>query len=192
MAFSQVKKMNFYSFQYPPFAYKQFDGLRVFCVNLWCCKDGPLIEHHLISSINTMSLIQMCVCVVCLCVCVCICACVFDSVVSLYTITCLEHFQHTLRPRGLRGFCSGAVITGQGSFCPLCVPSAARCTLQNTHTHTQKQYSLAVSWPVLPSGSEGYKFQGPSHPSGKRKCVETGEPTRRKVLFFTQLTHIYM
>lgn len=46
------------------------------------------------------------------------------------------------RPRGFRGFRNSAVITGHVSFCPLHVPSAARCTVQNTHWWSDGQTKI--------------------------------------------------
>lgn len=45
-------------------------------------------------------------------------------------LTCASRAQASQRVRGFR---NSAVITGHVSFCPLHVPSAARCTVQNTH-----------------------------------------------------------
>lgn len=93
--------------------------------------------------------------------------------VGVCVLTCLEYFQSSVCPRGLRGFCSGAVITGQGSFCPVHVPSAARCTVQktkkakhsclHTHTHTCRYVFTCLPYRVREAGFRGLPI-----------CWETG------------------
>lgn len=105
------------------------------------------------------------------------------SVVGVCAPTCLEHFHGSVCPRGLRGFCSGAVITGQGSFCPLHVPSAARCTVQkSTHIGEHRCVMTRHAGRV-----RGAKFQGPTHEWKNRKCVrpnvQTDDLTGWKLLF---------
>ncbi|XP_075944608.1 dual specificity protein phosphatase 22-B-like isoform X1 [Anarhichas minor] len=65
----------------------------------------------------------------CLSVCVCVCVCVLCVCVCVCKLTCLEHFQSSVCPRGLRGFCSGAVITDK-DMTYLCI-SAADHSKQN-------------------------------------------------------------
>lgn len=98
--------------------------------------------------------------------CFAVCACVL-------CVYCLECFQSSACPRGLRGFRSGAVITGQGSFCPVHIPSAARCTVQknkkikkkNTHTrrhmHTHAHtHTRCYVLTCLPYGVREAGFRG--------------------------------
>lgn len=95
--------------------------------------------------------------------------CVYEyCVVGVCVLNCLEHFQSSVCPRGLRGFRSGAVITGQGSFCPLHVPSAARCTVQKKTKNPHTQANIVMSWPASLAGSEGQGFRG------RPICQETG------------------
>lgn len=92
--------------------------------------------------------------------------CLHLSGLCACNLTCLEHFQDSVCPRGLRGFCSGAVIPGRGGFCPLHVPSAARCTTQHTHTHASTETNTSKHRYVVTyhmGRARGARFQGLSH-----------------------------